>query len=708
VGADRGEGRPLEVAVVCMPFLGGAERSLLELLDTEELRSRLALRFVVLGSGKVERELAERGHPYSVLPAAARIHSIGRATASLIARWRREPPDLVLANGVKAATIALPAARFAGVRGVWFKRDFSHDRRLAGPLGGLADLVLAVSPEVAAATRRRDAVVVPPPRPPAPAGRAEALAALASHGLTPDGGRTVATVGRLVGYKGVDDVIQALALPGGAGWRLAALGGSDETERGEQARLERLARDLGVADRVAFLGEIDDAGRLLAGFEAVAVVSRRVRGRYGREGYSRVAAEAMTAGVPVIATLGGGLLARVGGAGMVVPESSPEAIAEALATLADPATRAEMGAAGRALAEAEPSAAESAMRLGTLLAETACRPGAGLRDSVPVSVVTTVLDEGAVIDRTLEVLQAQLGRDDELIVVDGGSRDGTVERIRSFAAADARIRLIESPGSGIAQGRNVGITQARHQVVACTDAGCVPWPGWLAAFRRAFAEPHPADLVTGVYEVTGGNAFDRAMALSSYPQIDESLHPRLLVRIYGRLFGRTFEASLPTGRSVAFSVEAWQAVGGFPEALNTAEDVSFGRSIAATGRRCVLDVDAGVIWGQRPSVAKTARMYFAYGKGGARSWDLRVGGRDIVRALAYPLVVAALVWGGTGFRVLALVASAAYLSLPLVRVIRARESVLVAALIPIALAVKDLSKAAGYIAGLFRLPSRSS
>jgi hypothetical protein len=53
-------------------------------------------------------------------------------------------------------------------------------------------------------------------------------------------------------------------------------------------------------------------------------------------------------------------------------------------------------------------------------------------------------------------------------------------------------------------------------------------------------------------------------------------------------------------------------------------------------------------------------------------------------------------------RIAALVAAAAYVSLPLARAIRARESVVVIALLPIALAVKDLSKAAGYITGRLR------
>ena len=695
----------LKVSAVCTPLLGGAEWTLLELLDPPQARARLELSFVLLGCGPLEAELRKRGYDYAVRPLVPRLDSVVRGVASLVARWRRDSPDIVYANGIKAATVALPAARLAGVRAVWYKHDFSHDRWLAAALAMLADRVLAISPEVAAATRRRDAVVVPPPRPAAPAGREEAIATLTAHGLGRAEGPTVATVGRLVDYKAVDDVIRALTLAGSDGWRLVVIGREDPTEPEEQSRLEELARTLGVADRVSFIGDVEDARRVLPAFDAIAVVTRRTEDGFGREGYGRVAAEAMIAGVPLIATPGGGILARVGKAGVVVPESSPDRIAEALSTLTDSSTRAAMGAAGRELAAAEASGEEVTELLLSVLAETACRPGAGLEREVPISVVTTVLNEGPEIDRLLEALQPQLGNDDELIFVDGGSHDGTPDRIRSRTEHDPRIRLIEAPGAGISRGRNEGVTQARHPVVACTDAGCDPWPSWLAAFRRAFAESPPADMVTGVYEVSKGSRFSRAMALSSYPQIDEARHPRPFVRLYGRLLGRAFEPTMPTGRSVAFSVEAWRAVGGFPESLDAAEDVTFGRSIAASGRRCVLSVDAGVVWRQRSSIPKTARMYFAYGRGGARSSQARLVARDLARALAYPLIVAAIVWGSVGLRVGAGAAGAAYLSLPVARALRARESVPVIALLPVALAVKDFSKVAGYVAGCVKRSS---
>lgn len=334
------------------------------------------------------------------------------------------------------------------------------------------------------------------------------------------------------------------------------------------------------------------------------------------------------------------------------------------------------------------------------LARAAARPGAGLEPERPVTVVTTVLDEGPAAERLLEALVPQLGPDDELIVVDGGSTDDTVERLRR--AGDARVRVLELPGAGISAGRNAAIAAARHDVICCTDAGCDPRPGWLASFKAAYSEHDPPTLVAGVYDVTARTPLERALAASGYPRIEEARRPGPLVRLYGALFGRTFDATLPTGRSLAFRRDAWAAAGGFTEGLDTGEDVTLGRAVAAAGGSCVLTVDAAVEWEQRPSLAETARMYFGYGVGSVASGDRLLLARDLARAaaiVATPLIVAS---GNAAALRLVLGASGAYLSLPAVRALREPRPLRVLALTPVAVAVKDVSKAAGCIVGLAR------
>lgn len=662
---------PLRVTVVA-PYglVGGAELWLLALLRATD---RLAVEAVLLGDGPLRAELAALGIPVRVLPVGRRPVDLLRGTARLATVLRRpDRADLVLANGVKAAAVAVPAARLAGLRCVWVKHDHSFDGALTAALDRLADGVVASSPSLAAACRRPGVTVVPPPRPDPPLSRELARSALDRHGVDAADLRPVlAAVGRLVRYKGVEDAVRGLARPGGESWRLAVVGDVDPAEPGEPARLRRLAEVEGVADRVVFTGPVPAAATVLGAVDAVAVLTKPTPGGPGPEGFGTVALEAMVAGVPVLATTGGPVAERLAGiAGIAVPPGDPGAVAAALGRLADPAVRARAGAAGQVLTADHPTAGACAGLLARRLAQVACRPGAGLAGGPPLSVVVTVLDDAAAVDRLLGLLAAQcVDPADEVIVVDGGSRDGTAERVGRRATADPRIRLLVRPGAGISAGRNAGVAAAGNRTVACTDAGCDPGPGWLAALRAAAAE-QPDGLLTGVYRPAARGPVQVALAAVGYPDPAELRHPGPLARCYGRVFGRFFDATMPTGRSMAFPVAAWRAAGGFPEHLQTGEDVLFGRAVAATGAPALLVADAEVVWAQRPSLAATARMYVAYGEGSGRSRNPRLLGRDLARLAAYGLVPVLLARGGRTGRLAVAAGSAGYLSLPASRVLR--------------------------------------
>lgn len=314
----------------------------------------------------------------------------------------------------------------------------------------------------------------------------------------------------------------------------------------------------------------------------------------------------------------------------------------------------------------------------------------------PVSVVVTVLDEGAALATLVTNLLDQLDGDDELVVVDGGSTDGSVAAL----GAHPRLRVVPRPGAGISAGRNHGVRVARHEVIVCTDAGCVPDAGFVEAFRRAFVvvrgEPRPV-LVAGVYTAVARTALERAQALACYPQPSEVAAPGPFVRLYTRLFGTGFDPRYAVGRCVAFTRSGWERAGGFPEHLATGEDVSFGLAVARHGEVATAP-DARVAWIQRDGIAATWRMYRGYGRASTDGGDPRLFVRDAARGLAY-LLAPALLTRRTPRR-LVVAGAAAYLSLPVVRAVRARAGLTTVALLPVALATKDLGKLAGAAQGL--------
>ncbi|MGH2996579.1 MAG: hypothetical protein ACRDM9_09710, partial [Gaiellaceae bacterium] len=77
---------PLRVEVVAVPLLGGAELSLIDLLDGA--RDRLELSFVALGDGPLVPELEARGWPVFTQALEPRPGSVARAVAALTRRWR--------------------------------------------------------------------------------------------------------------------------------------------------------------------------------------------------------------------------------------------------------------------------------------------------------------------------------------------------------------------------------------------------------------------------------------------------------------------------------------------------------------------------------------------------------------------------------------------------------------------------------------------
>jgi len=145
-------------------------------------------------------------------------------------------------------------------------------------------------------------------------------------------------MGRLHRNKGFDVAIRALALLPGA--HLAIAG-----EGPERAALAALAREAGVAERVAFLGWRSDVGALLAAADVFVCSSRH-------EPLGNIVLEAWSAARPVVAAAAEGPreLIADGETGLLVPPDAPEALAAAIgALLADPARAARLAAAGRAL-----------------------------------------------------------------------------------------------------------------------------------------------------------------------------------------------------------------------------------------------------------------------------------------------------------------------------------------------------------------------
>src|SRR4051794_18197576 len=109
-----------------------------------------------------------------------------------------------------------------------------------------------------------------------------------------------------------------------------------------------------------------------------------------------------------------------------------------------------------------------------------------------LTVATTTRDRREDVLRALASIAPQLESDDELIVVDNGSEDGTEAAVRSWIETSCPgARLIVEPDGGTSHARNIVVAAAGAEVVCFIDDDATVDPGWLAALRGAWERASP-------------------------------------------------------------------------------------------------------------------------------------------------------------------------------------------------------------------------
>jgi glycosyltransferase involved in cell wall biosynthesis len=298
-----------------------------------------------------------------------------------------------------------------------------------------------------------------------------------------------------------------------------------------------------------------------------------------------------------------------------------------------------------------------------------------------ISLISTVKDAGPAIHDFLASLAAQTRPPDEVIIVDGGSTDGTLDAMR----AAGYVTAIRVPGANIAKGRNVAIAAAAHDVIAVTDADCTLEPDWLE--RLIAPLERGADVSAGFYRPVTSSFVQECIAATNMPDPQE--------------IGRGW---MPSSRSVAFTREAFEAAGGYPEWLPIGEDMYLNHRLVELGLRIENATDAVVHWRLRPSLGTTWRQYAGYARGDGEGGMYRR--RHAARFAAYGFAVVALATRNRWLLGAAALGGLAYAWKPLRRAWRrsaGRPSARVAsfAAVPGVMVFLDLAKMAGYVAGRF-------
>jgi glycosyltransferase involved in cell wall biosynthesis len=299
-----------------------------------------------------------------------------------------------------------------------------------------------------------------------------------------------------------------------------------------------------------------------------------------------------------------------------------------------------------------------------------------------VSLIATVKDAGPFVGEFLDSIEAQTRAPDEVVIVDGGSTDGTLDVLRERKW----VTVLEEPGANIARGRNLAVAKAAHDVIAVSDADCVVSPDWLERILEPLESG--ADVSMGLYRPLTSSFFETCAAAISIKEREEI----------------TAETYMPSARSVAFLREVFEDAGGYPEWLEIGEDMFLNRIWRKQGVRMRLAEGAVVFRRPRPTLGAYWRQFSAYAEGDARGGMFPQ--RHAARFAAYAGLAVALASRKRGPRILALVAGAAYAARPIRRAFRLMPSpskrAAAFAAVPVLMAFTDLAKMAGYLRGLAR------
>jgi glycosyltransferase involved in cell wall biosynthesis len=331
--------RRIRVAHVTLGLdVGGQEKLLVEFARLADRRV-FELFFVSLSTrGRLTADVEGHGWPVHALGEPDGLRpGISLRLAQLFRRWRI---DVVHTHDDRPLIYGASGARLARVPGVVHSRhgqSFGITRRQAALVqlaAGMTDHFVCVSKDSARRAVEHGL----------PAGKVRTIwngIDLTRFELCPDAPRgRVVTVARLSPEKDVATLLRAaaLAVREEPDWRLQIAG--DGVCLGD---LRRLAQELGLGDRVEFLGPVRDVPALLAESSLFVLSSLS-------EGVSLTLLEAMARGRAVVATDVGGNPEVVvpGETGLLVPPRQPEQLARALLALwRDPEKSRAMGLAGR-------------------------------------------------------------------------------------------------------------------------------------------------------------------------------------------------------------------------------------------------------------------------------------------------------------------------------------------------------------------------
>ncbi|HZZ65309.1 MAG TPA: glycosyltransferase [Candidatus Baltobacteraceae bacterium] len=230
-----------------------------------------------------------------------------------------------------------------------------------------------------------------------------------------------------------------------------------------------------------------------------------------------------------------------------------------------------------------------------------------------VAVVMSTFNEERDVDRSIEAILNQTVSPD-VIVVDGGSSDKTVERLQQWADRDPRVRVIaDGVRRSLPDALNVAIALTDQPFVAKVDARTFIAPDFLERALDVFAaEGAMVACVGGRPEQYGETQFGQGVAFARMSPFGVGGSGYADVRDY---------ADVDTVQCGIYRREAVIAAGGFDPELQFGEDEELNWRLRRAGYRIVRDTRVRFRYSTRPTWRAAFRQYRNYGQARVRVWE---------------------------------------------------------------------------------------
>lgn len=241
-----------------------------------------------------------------------------------------------------------------------------------------------------------------------------------------------------------------------------------------------------------------------------------------------------------------------------------------------------------------------------------------------ISVVVPVRNDATALQRLLRTLERQEMKPLEVIIVDDHSEDDLVNRLKLPASLE--VRIVANRGEGKKAAITTGVTAARGDLIATTDADCEVPPAWLTTFARMMTDPK-VSLVFGPVSIRHDGSFFSTLQSLEFASLVGSSATTAAWELH----------TMCNGASLCYRKEVFERVHGYEGnlAIASGDDEFLMHKVRVVGGvRFAADPSAVVTTAAQPSIPAfvSQRLRWASKWKHNRSWFPRVLATLIVAA----------------------------------------------------------------------------